>query len=181
MKTCAKCLSTKPLDEFAPRKEAPDGRRGVCRQCKREGHKAWRDANRDHVRAKNREVMSALYSREPEKYRARSNDYYHGHKTECQERHRSWYAENREHALAYAQAWREQFAERHKANVRGWRRRNPDASRRHAAKARTHMTDAYIRRLLTSNGEEPLPSIPTDLIEAQRSLLKIKRLLKERR
>ena len=33
-KACSKCGEVKPLDEFATDRARPDGRRGVCRECR---------------------------------------------------------------------------------------------------------------------------------------------------
>jgi hypothetical protein len=38
VKTCSKCGKEKPLEEFAPRKSAFDGRRGQCKTCTNEYH-----------------------------------------------------------------------------------------------------------------------------------------------
>lgn len=40
-KRCSKCDVTRPLEEFRPRKDSPDGRRGVCDECIRAYQNTW--------------------------------------------------------------------------------------------------------------------------------------------
>ena len=40
-KTCTRCLVTKPIASFGPRKGAKDGINSVCRDCARERHKGY--------------------------------------------------------------------------------------------------------------------------------------------
>ena len=51
MKTCVKCGQTKPLDSFPKHKECRDGRRGTCKECRREYCRNWYSANRGRQRA----------------------------------------------------------------------------------------------------------------------------------
>lgn len=43
MKTCRQCGQTKPLDSFHKSKGYRDGRRGTCRECRRDRYRANRD------------------------------------------------------------------------------------------------------------------------------------------
>lgn len=43
VKHCPHCDQTKPLDAFAKRTEATDGRQSWCRQCMTSYHRQWRD------------------------------------------------------------------------------------------------------------------------------------------
>ena len=86
-KVCSKCGKRRLRSQFYARKASADGLAYVCKICddartksvpaekKRAKHKAWRDANRDHVREKARDVMRRLYAADPEKFKQRAKDY----------------------------------------------------------------------------------------------------------
>ena len=53
MKTCSMCGETKPLDAYKPER---GGRRANCRACDTVRHREWRERNREHVRAYDRQT-----------------------------------------------------------------------------------------------------------------------------
>lgn len=65
-KVCSRCRESKPLDQFGPSKQTPDGLFRYCRPCKRTSDAAtyarnkerWRPSRRAHYRA-NRDVYIA--------------------------------------------------------------------------------------------------------------------------
>ena len=57
-KSCSKCKSMLPVDQFAFRSDSPDGRVYDCRNCT----KAYRDANKERISAQ----RSAKYATNPE-------------------------------------------------------------------------------------------------------------------
>ena len=84
MKRCSKCGVEKPLAEFSPRPDSPDGYRRQCREC-REGAKAdwyqrnqetvaqkqreWREQNADwYKKRQRRNTLRRLYNLTPEQY-----------------------------------------------------------------------------------------------------------------
>lgn len=48
-KRCTKCGKTKPLDQFHRRKDAPDGRRAHCKECRNAASTAWREDHPDYM------------------------------------------------------------------------------------------------------------------------------------
>lgn len=98
-KTCTKCGEIKPLDAFYTSTTSKDGKRNVCAECnrlyarewgrknserKKAAMKAWRAANKGHVRtykALNREreldQKRERYWAEPEVARAKQRAFYH--------------------------------------------------------------------------------------------------------
>ncbi len=49
MKTCRLCLVVRPLLEFHKKASNKDGRESSCKSCRKVTHKAWYEANKDHV------------------------------------------------------------------------------------------------------------------------------------
>lgn len=58
VKKCSKCHEVKTIDSFFSRKGASDGKMSSCKKCKTAATYAWRDANRDHLNAYQREYNS---------------------------------------------------------------------------------------------------------------------------
>lgn len=87
-KRCSKCGEIKPLDQFKPRKESPDGRRAECRTCRnaveriRCAHRRKNDpAYLEKARAASRENARRYYA-DPERYQravAYRKDRYYTH------------------------------------------------------------------------------------------------------
>lgn len=53
-KRCARCGHEKPLADFHQQTRSPDGHGGYCKPCQADYQRAWRKANREHVRAYHR-------------------------------------------------------------------------------------------------------------------------------
>lgn len=82
-KLCQSCKQDKPLDAFCLDRRRKDGRLCYCRSCMVQKRKAitraqwqtyqnrWRESNRDHTRAKDRE----RYAADPEKAKAAQQRY----------------------------------------------------------------------------------------------------------
>ena len=49
-KTCKQCGKTKQLEDFPKSKTCKDGRRGTCKECKKEYLKKYHIENRDHIK-----------------------------------------------------------------------------------------------------------------------------------
>lgn len=81
MKNCTKCGESKPLDMFYARKGSSDGRMSHCKPCKNASTYSWRDANREHLNAYQREFNGteeqrqkrSAYAKRPDVFE-RAND-----------------------------------------------------------------------------------------------------------
>lgn len=95
--------------------------------------------------------------------------YYLAHKTQFRARAAAWEAANRDRIALTDKAWRERNLDR----VREY-------GRRHAARVAADAGDAYVRMLIKRGVNRPVSSddIPHQMIDAYRSLLKVKRLIK---
>jgi len=135
-KRCTRCGEDKPLAEMVKSSRSRDGYASRCKVCQNEWNRAIYhndiEASREYSRAKARR----LYREDPEKYR---------------ERHREWYAENREHCIAYTAEYQRahperkrehdrRYARRHSAEivkrVKRWQRENPERTREHLRKSK---------------------------------------------
>ena len=77
MKTCQRCKTPKPADQFNKDKRRPDGLKDWCRKCQADYHRAWRAKNsvRNKERVKNWISANKLRYREVQrKYREENRD-----------------------------------------------------------------------------------------------------------
>jgi 5-methylcytosine-specific restriction endonuclease McrA len=109
-KRCTKCGVTKPVDQFAPRGDAPHLLRSHCRECRKATKAEYRAANIEAVRAsdaayreQNAEVINARIKR--------------------------WYAEHPDRAAEMRREERQRNADRRKAYNRAYREAHPDLYR----------------------------------------------------
>jgi 5-methylcytosine-specific restriction endonuclease McrA len=116
MKTCSKCLTTKPLGEFNNSKNSKDGKFQWCRQCCCEYAKAFRARNADRVneerRAKYAEnkqptlsYMRERYWRDPEARRLASAEWRKNNPEKSKALNAGRYVKNKEVAKAYARTY----------------------------------------------------------------------------
>jgi 5-methylcytosine-specific restriction endonuclease McrA len=114
VKRCSKCGEEKSLENFARRKDSPDGHRNHCKDCRRdymrEYEPKWRAANPDKVKAKFARWVAA----HPEQERERCN------------RYDATNREKRRHAIAQS---RKDNPKHHRALDKAWRAANPAKAR----------------------------------------------------
>ncbi len=102
MKTCKKCLVTKPVVDF-PRTGGPKNYvRGECIGCRNERMRARQRANRDDAAVKNAQWRAKNKQMIKEKRRA----YYLANRERCLAQSRAWQEANRERFLLQKGAWR---------------------------------------------------------------------------
>ncbi len=121
---------------------------------------------------------------------------------------REWYAKNRERQIAVVGAWQRDNRERANANKRAYVERDPERRReqanRHAAKPEVRakaaarparkewqrarnardaaeLKDGFVRRVMAQHTTMKGSEIPQALVDAYRELMKLKRLLNEKR
>lgn len=107
MKQCAKCGVEKPVDEFYRRASAKDGRASYCKDCQREYHNAWKEAN-------------------PDKVDAERKRYYWTHREEKLLKNAQWREENRERHRELIKRWEEANPDRVAAKYKRYRERHPE-------------------------------------------------------
>ena len=149
-KTCSKCGTTYPLDDFPPRKSSKDGKHGWCRPCFRAYYSVkgqeWREANRE----RQRETERARYAADPEKGKARSQRWREKNREAIREAARRYYQENQEERLAYAVAYRAANRDLIRERARVRYAANPGLYRLRAReRSFTGETAAYVAELLT--------------------------------
>lgn len=145
-KTCSACGKEKPLSEFGLACERKDGHRGVCKICRNEQARQWREENPEKSAEYCRRSRQKHLEERREKGRAR----YYAHKDEWAEQRRRHRQENLETARKEGReryqenrAWRLEYARRyrnrirstpegraaHVEEIRQWRKRYPDKAR----------------------------------------------------
>lgn len=129
MKSCSKCKTEKPLEDFGMRKRGKDGRNPVCRVCEKARILAWRKANPEKVKTQ----AAAWKSANPEWFKT------HHYKRKSQgrkrvyvpqqtkERSAAWRAKNPDRVRSYNAA----YSAAHKEQAKAWRRANRSADRIH--------------------------------------------------
>jgi 5-methylcytosine-specific restriction endonuclease McrA len=136
-KACTKCNEIKSLSNFGKHKHGKDGLRARCKPCELNDHRAYREINRDKVRATKR----AWQNKNKDKKAAWDKAYAERNKDKIRKNFIAWYEINRDDQLAKNKIRRQlnpeikaaadkkwQFENKQKvnANSKAWRTRNPE-------------------------------------------------------
>lgn len=124
-KACTRCSSAGPFGRNAA---SPDGLYSLCKVCRAETSKAYRE--RPEVKTKETERLSAQYANNRETLLVRR---------------RERYLATRDETLAVNRLWSEQNKERHRALNRQWSKDNPEAARALVAARRARIKGAIGR------------------------------------
>jgi 5-methylcytosine-specific restriction endonuclease McrA len=101
-KSCTKCGTEKPLDDFPRRKSSKDGYNTMCKTCVNARQGRWRELNPDKARGYKRSWME----RNPEKQKEQARRYVERHPKASSERVLRWRKENSERWGFYSRTWR---------------------------------------------------------------------------
>jgi len=136
-KTCRKCGETKSLDAFGKHKTHKDGLESHCKLCQKAQKKAYREANKEKIKAfqkayqkANKEKISAQrkahYEANKERLLAQKKAYHEANKEKLSAKNKAYYAANREKLLAQAKACQEANKEKLKAQKKAYREANKE-------------------------------------------------------
>lgn len=103
MKKCNACKNEKPLDDYPKSGKSKDGRTGKCTPCTHERDRAYREANKDKVRAKQRRYYEANREEIRAKGRAYTKVEPEAVKARRRESRRRWAAANPEVRVLHQQ------------------------------------------------------------------------------
>lgn len=160
-KKCSKCGEVKGLGEFGKHAARKDGMNTRCKQCNRDAATAYRTANLELVRAKDRARIAAMT---PEQKREKWN---------------RWADANREHVRAYSREMaRKLYAAKpdaYRALAKRWRDDNRELTQAMSRASRTNLSRGYVATLLGM----PASDTPPELIALKREQLAIKRMARE--
>jgi len=148
-KKCSKCKEEKSLDCFGLNK---NGRYGVGNRCK--------DCNLIYFKE--------YYLKNKEYFNKRSREYYLKNKENLRKKSREYNSKNKEKINKYFKEYRSKNKENCKKIVKKYKK-----------KQREQLEDGYIVQLITQNTGLTTADIPSELIEAKRLEIKIKRIIKE--
>lgn len=90
VKRCSVCKKVKPLEEFHRNKRNPDGRKYICKKCRKIRQKEWRKNN-------------------PEMYRARKKRYREKHKDQMTKWTKEWRRKHPKKCKNYSKKWRKKL------------------------------------------------------------------------
>ena len=159
-KICFKCKLVNPAAGFTKARRCSDGLSYQCRLCDKE----YREANSEKIAF----YANAYRAANPEKIAAYS---------------RARYKANPEKVTASGVAWKLANPEKVTINQRAWRAANPEKKAaqvtRYQEKAKTVLSDAYIKNLLLHHERISRSLIPQSLIELKRAQIQISNYLKE--
>ena len=145
MKKCTKCGVEKTLDSFNKQKACKDGLQYMCKDCKKDCKKAYYEANKEELLAKDKSYYEANKERKlaktkiwreanKEKVEATRKVYYEANKEELLANSKAYYEANKEKVKAYCEDNKEKIS----ANGKRWTKNNPgkvrEISRRRRAK-----------------------------------------------
>lgn len=132
-KTCSKCGEAKPLTDYP--KNGRGGVRADCKACHAAARMVTYHADLERSRAANRTARRKAYASDPEKYKARVQE---------------WRKANPDKHLAISVNWAKANPEKVRANANAWARANPEtvaaANRRRRARLANVESSEYTRR-----------------------------------
>lgn len=142
VKTCVRCGTAKPLEDFHKRSAATDGRNSACKTCICAERARYRAANRDWLNKQTRDWRAANPGRQaelsrdwrvrnPERMRDYAREYADANPETVAAAKRRWYLENRDYVLA----WPQRNAESSRARFKRYRQSNAEV-RAEAARLR---------------------------------------------
>lgn len=165
MKVCSKCHIEKDEKGFYNDKRNSDGLQSQCKSCQCAGNRRWAMNNKERVRALSKK------SRIKNKERVR-------------EQYNKWKKANIKQVKERLKEWRNKNKSKIIERIRVWRKKNPDRVRwlgkSALAKGRQTLSDAYVKRVLVEGQNVSVGVIKKhpELIEVKRTIIKIKRKLK---
>lgn len=149
-RTCSRCGEAKGAADFPPK-------RLVCRDCRREDNRQWREANADRVRERARRYREE----HSEELKAYFRTRYQERRGEILAEKRAYHVANRERILAYRKTYNDLNREATREYSRRWRRNNRDRHRAAASKwARDNPDAARARRVIR---DERIASSPSNI------------------
>lgn len=157
MKTCSKCRETKPLEAFDR-----GVRRTECKLCR----KAYREANRELMRAQAKEH----YERNAEKVRAKAKAYREANRETVRATKKDHYERNAPRERARAKTYLENNRDKMRAYKKAYRETSADKVRAY----RESLAPGYVAATLRL----PVDQLTPELLEAKRQQLEISRALK---
>ena len=190
MKVCKGCGVSLPIEKFSVRRCEKDGRDPNCKACSAQKQKAWRDANKEHIKAtktKYREANRAhLSARERQRrvknidsYRAARRRRYYENREAENAAHKKWCEANRQRLSMYEKARYQADPEKSKTAYKVWCKTNPEAAKTYAKNSRDNLVDGYVKTKLAQRSGLAPADIPPALVELKREQLQIKRMARE--
>lgn len=143
-KVCISCEVEKPVEDFHPRSDSPDGRRNQCRVCRAERDAAYHQANRDH----RNELKRGWYEANRERAYANVRRWKLAHPERNRELNLLSWHRNPEANRARQKAWADSNREQQRQAVRkasaNYRREHPEAVRLEEMKRRARKRAAFV-------------------------------------
>lgn len=159
-KICGRCKLELELnnDNFAIFKRSKDGFSSICKPCKREYDKEYREKNKEKIKVKQR------------KYSEQRKVYY-----------KKWYEENQEHVKAYREANKEKKTEQNKrywaenkekekVRVNKWRKENADYIKQYRIENRERDREQLRKWYNTERGRK-ISMTRTNVYRAKKKML----------
>lgn len=102
-KTCSRCRSEKPLEQFYTNKRTKDGKTSACSQCLKLGSAISKK------KAKGKEKTPEQRERDAARYRIRQRAYYERSRERALAYGKKYYAENRAKAIEYNREYQSKY------------------------------------------------------------------------
>jgi len=126
MKTCNKCKIEKPLSDFSKKKQGKYGVSSICKLCSNQHNRAYREANKEKEKARqkayreaNKDKEKAYREANKDKIKAYQKAYRESNKDKIKSYHKEYRQSNkdkvRENKKAYYEANKDKIREKNKA------------------------------------------------------------------
>jgi len=149
-KECSKCEATKPLDDFITEKRNKTGKGSLCKSCKSEQDRAYREKNKKRLS----EQKAKYYAENKEKILTQMKEHRETNKDKIRERKRKYRERNKEIRKARAREYYLKNRERIKAKANQYYADNKEAviQRNNEYEKRRRQEDPTFRLKLNVRG-----------------------------
>ena len=102
-KICCSCNNTKLLSDFSNCRSYPDGKQKLCRVCKSDSDRKYRDSHKAEKALQDRKY----YENNTDAIKAKSKTWYTNNIPRCQETRKNWYLNNQDKVKLSREKWKE--------------------------------------------------------------------------
>lgn len=160
MMQCSKCGELKDLASFGKDKKSKNGLRCECRSCRNAYFQAYREANKEKIKAH----FQVYYAANSERRKESSRRWHAANAKRANERSRKWHADHPEYNKEHSTKWNADHPGYATNSSRKWRTENPERDRE-CARARRASNPEKVREYFKAYKKKRCANDPSFKLE----------------